>query len=167
MRKYFSLASTLTVEDGLILQGEALQIPESEWAQVLQQLHDGHQGITKMNLQAKNVIYWPGMTKDIEGMINSCNTCQCFQVRQCDLPIKKQPTPSHPWQIVALNLFDFDGEQYMVMVDMYSKMCFVQKMPSVGTSVAVISKMKEIFAEHGVQDILRSDNGPQYARAVY
>ena len=55
----------MTVEDGLILWGEALQIPGSKWAQVLQ-LHHGHQGITKMNLWAKNVIYWPGVTKEIE-----------------------------------------------------------------------------------------------------
>ena len=66
LRKYFSHVSTLTVEDGLILDNEALLIPESEQAQVLQQPHNIHQGITKTNLQAKNVIYWPGMTKDIE-----------------------------------------------------------------------------------------------------
>ena len=81
---------TPTVEDGLILQGEALLILESEWVQVIQQLHDGHQGITKMNLQAKNVINWPRMAKDIEWMINCCNTCQHFQARQCDLPLEKQ-----------------------------------------------------------------------------
>ena len=74
LRKYFSRASTLTAEDGHILWGEALLIPESKWAQVLQQLHDGHHGITKTNLWAKNVIHWPRMTKDIEWMINSCNT---------------------------------------------------------------------------------------------
>ena len=38
--KYFAHASTLTIEDGLILQGEALLIPKSEWEQVLQQLHN-------------------------------------------------------------------------------------------------------------------------------
>ena len=27
--------------------------------------------------------------------------------------------------------------------------------------------MKEIFAEHGVPDILRSENGPQYASAAF
>ena len=141
--KYLSHASTLTVEDGLILWGEALLIQESQWAQVLQQLHDGHQSIIKMNLQEKNVIYWPGMTKDIEQMINSCNTCQCFQTRQFDLPLEKQPTPDCPWQIVASDLFDCDGGQYIVMNDMYSKMCFVQKMPSSGAkSAAIISKVK-------------------------
>ena len=54
------------------------------------------------------------------------------------------------------------------MAGMYSKMCFVHKMPSAGvTSAAIISQMKEIFAEHVVPDILRSDNGPQYASAAF
>ena len=30
LRKYFTHASTLAVEDGLILKGEALLVPESE-----------------------------------------------------------------------------------------------------------------------------------------
>ena len=168
LRKYFSHASTLMVEDGLVLQGETLLIPESKWVQVLQQLHDGHHGITKTNLWAKNVIYWPGMTMDIERNINSCKACQCFQVRQCDLPLEKQPTPHHQWEIVASDLFEFNGEKYIVMADMYSKMCFMLKMSSAGViSTAVISKMKEIFAENGVPDILRSDNGPQYTSAAF
>ena len=168
LMKYFSHASTLTVEDGYILWSEALLIPKSEWAQVLQQLHDRQWGITKMNLWAKNVIYWSGMTKDIEQMIYSCNICQHFQLRQCDLLIEKPPTTNCPWQIMAWDLFDFDGGQYMVMANMYSKMCCVQKIPSAGTtSAAIISKMKEIFAEHGVPDILRSEIGPQYASAEF
>ena len=124
-KKYLSHVSTLTVEDGLILWGEALLIPESEWAQILQQLNHGHQGITKTNPWAKKVIYWPGMMKDTEQIINSFNTCQHFQVRQCGLPPEKQPTSDCPWQIMASDLFDFDGEQYIFMADMYSKMCFV------------------------------------------
>ena len=94
------------------------------------------------------------MTKDIEKMISSCTTCQLFQAKQCNTPLERCPTLDHPWQTVASDLFDFDGGQYMIMVDMYSKMCFVRKMPSSGaTAAAVISRMKEIFAEHGVPDI--------------
>ena len=56
----------------------------------------------------------------------------------------------------------------MVMADMYSKMFFVQQMPPSGaTTAAVVSKMKEIFAKHGIPDVLRSDNGPQYASAAF
>ena len=69
---------------------------------------------------------------------------------------------------MASDPFDFKGGQYIVMADMYSKMCFVQKMPSTGaTSAAIIIQMKEIFAEHGVPDMLRNDNGPQYASAAF
>ena len=108
------------------------------------------------------------MTKDIEKMITSCTTCQRFQAKQCDTPLEKHPRPDHPWSVVASDLFDFDGGQYMVMADMYSKMFFVQKMPPSGaTTAAVVSKMKEIFAEHGIPDVLRSDNGPQYASAAF
>ena len=86
LRKYFSHASTLTVEDILILQGEALLIPESKWAQVLQQQHEWISGhYQDESLGQRTVIYWLGMTKDTEKMINNTNTCQHFQVRQCDL----------------------------------------------------------------------------------
>ena len=89
-------------------------------------------------------------------------------MRQCDLPLEKQPTPDCLLQIVASDLSDCDGGQYIVMADVYSKVSFVQKMPSAGaTPAAMISKMKEIIAEHRVPDILRSDNGPQYATAVF
>ena len=41
-------------------------------------------------------------------------------------------------------------------------------MPSARTtSATIISKMKKIFAEHGVPDIPRSDNGSQYASAAF
>ena len=124
LRKYFSHASTLTVEDELILQGEALLIQETEWAQVLQQLHDEHWGITKMNLWAKNVIYWPGMTKDIEQMINCCNTCQHFRQDSVIYPREAAYTRLSMADC-GFRSFYFDGGQYMVMADMYSEMCFV------------------------------------------
>ena len=55
----------------------------------------------------------------------------------------------------------------MIMADMYSMMYFVRKMPSSGaTAAAVISRMKDIFTEHGVPDVLQRDNGPQYASAA-
>ena len=129
--KYFTHASTLSVEDGLILL-----VPETERPAVLKQLHVGHQEITKTNLWAKNVVYWPGMTKDIEKMISTCTTFQRFQAKQCTLPLKMQPTPDHPWQIMASDLLDIDRAQYMVIAGMYSKMFFVRKMPSSGATAA-------------------------------
>ena len=44
---YHHAHDVLTVEDGIILHGEALVIPHSERNKVLQSIHEGHQGISK------------------------------------------------------------------------------------------------------------------------
>ena len=40
-------------------------------------------------------------------------------------------------------------------------------MPSARVTSAAIGKMKDLFPEHGVPDILRSDNGPQYLSVAF
>ena len=58
----------------------------------------------------------------------------------------------------------FDGSEYLVIVDYYSKMPIVRKMPtSQCNSAKTISVLKELFAEHGIPEEIRSDNGPQFA----
>ena len=166
-RKYFAHASTLTVEDGFILWTEAILIPESEWAQVQQQLHNGHQGITKMNLWAKNVIYGPGMTKDIEWMFNTCNTCQYSWVRQCDLLLQKQPTPDCPWQIMASDFFILmEGNTWLwpTCTQRYALCgkCLLLEQHQQSLSV----RWWKYFLNMEYQT-LKSDNGPQYASAAF
>ena len=49
---YWQHRETLTIEDSLVLQGEALIIPPAKMERVLHQLHQFHQGITKSQLLA-------------------------------------------------------------------------------------------------------------------
>ena len=50
------------------------------------------------------------------------------------------------------------------MVDYYSKMPFVRRIPSSQCNAAkTISVLKELFSEHGIPETIRSDNGPQFA----
>ena len=57
----------------------------------------------------------------------------------------------------------FDGSEYLVIVDYYSKMPIVRKMPtSQCNSAKTITVLKELFAEHGIPEEIRSDNGPQF-----
>ena len=50
LHPYWQHQGALTIEDGLILCGEALIVPPSEWERILQQLHQFHQGTTKAQL---------------------------------------------------------------------------------------------------------------------
>ena len=47
LRPYHNHHDELTVEDGLILKGEALIKPLIEKEKILHKIHEGHQGITK------------------------------------------------------------------------------------------------------------------------
>ena len=72
---YWQHWETLTVEDGLVLHGEALIIPPSERERVLQQLHQFHQGTTKAQLFARGCVFWPGINKAIEEAVWQYETC--------------------------------------------------------------------------------------------
>ena len=74
---YHHAHDVLTVEDGIILCGEALVIPPSERDKVLQSIHEGHQEISKCQYHAHQCIYWPGINRDIKHAIEACATCQC------------------------------------------------------------------------------------------
>ena len=78
LRSYWNQRHVMTVEDGIILHGEAVLIPIADRRKMLQLIHEGHMGITKCRLHTKNCIYWPGINKDIQCMVEGCETCQRF-----------------------------------------------------------------------------------------
>ena len=76
LRPYHGQRDSLTVEDGLILCGEAIIIPPGERKKVLEQIHQGHLGTSKCQCRARQCVYWPGINKDIEHLVEACATCQ-------------------------------------------------------------------------------------------
>ena len=163
---YWQHRETLTIEDGLVLQGEALFIPPAERERTLHQLHQFHQGITKSQLLACGSFFWPSINKAIEEIVCQCEACTQFQSQNAAAPLT--PTPLHPWQMCAKAIFMLEGIDHLVVGDFYSKMILVQCLPP-GQSNAnkVISLLKEMFSEHGIPEVLCSDNGPQYASAQF
>jgi len=82
------------------------------------------------------------------------------------VPAQKEPLlstvlPSHPWEKLAMDLFDLKGKTYILLVDYYSRFVKVQQLQSTTTS-SVISFLKPIFTRYGFPVTLISDNGPQF-----
>ena len=75
---YWQHQETLTIKDGLVLQGEALIIPPAKRERTLHQLHQFHQGITKSQLLTHGSFFWPGINKAIEEVVCQCETCTQF-----------------------------------------------------------------------------------------
>ena len=143
---YWQHCETLTIEDGLILYGEALIILLSERERVLQQLHQFHQGTTKAQLFVRGCVFWLGINKAIEEAVWQCETCTQFQAQNAAAPLTPMSTLSHPWQMCPMDIFTLEGIDYLICGNSYSKMILVQQLPSGQSStVKVVSMLKEML----------------------
>ena len=70
--------------------------------------------------------------------------------------------PSRPWERVGMDLFEFEGSTYLIVVCYRSRWPEVKKLTRT-TSAGVIQTLKCIIATHGIPDLVVSDNGPQFA----
>ena len=125
LHSYWQHRETLTVEDSLVLQGEALIIPPAERERVLHQLHQFNQGITKSQLLACRSFFWSSINKAIKEVVCQCETCTWFQSQNAAAPLTPTPTPSHPWQMCATDIFKLKGVDHLVVGDFYSKMILI------------------------------------------
>ena len=63
LKPYWPLRDDISVEDGLILFGSRVIVPESLRGNILQQIHGGQFGIEKCKLRAKSGVIGPAYTK--------------------------------------------------------------------------------------------------------
>ncbi|XP_064470023.1 uncharacterized protein K02A2.6-like [Ornithodoros turicata] len=154
VRLYASVAAELSVVDGLLLRGARLVIPPS-----LRKLHVGHQGVSRCPANARETVWWPGISANLQDFVQKCPTCQAHR-RPGAEPLLQTPLPARPWEVIGMDIFYAKSRNYLVVVDYFSK--FFELAPLKKTATAdVISK--PIFARFGVPDVIRWDNGPQFA----
>ena len=163
LRQFWSCWDMLAVEDGLLMKGDQIIIPEALRAEALERLHAGHQGVTKCQLRAKSMIFWPGINKDIEDLVGRCHKCQSRQASLPHEPLMQHEVPTRPWHTIGGDLFDFDEAKYLLLVDYYSKFPFIRKLDKSCTSRKVITMCRQIFSEHGIPSRMVSNNGAQFA----
>lgn len=99
--------------------------------------------------------------QQVKQKVERCQSC-AKEDRPRKEPLVTTPLPEYPWQVVGSDLFELEKEHYLLVVDYFSRYPEVVKMKST-TSTSVITTLKSLFARHGIPELLRSDNGPQYA----
>ena len=80
--------------------------------------------------------------------------------------MKLSEIPDLPWEAVGTDLFHWNGNNYLIIVDYLSKYFEIAKLEKT-KSTCVITHMKSIFARHGIPKIVRSDCGPQYTSGEF
>jgi len=92
--------------------------------------------------------------------ISKCAICNEFQPQQQKEPLIPYDTPKLPWADVAVDLFTFDSDNYLVAVDYFSDFFVLEQLPDT-TTTSVVEMLKRSFATHGIPVTVRTANGPQ------
>ena len=63
------------VEDGIVLKGTQIIISTKKHEAILKLIHEGHLGLNKCKLRAKDTFHWPGLNDQFEKLILNCELC--------------------------------------------------------------------------------------------
>jgi len=162
VRPYHFCRDEMAVYDGLVYRGERLVIPQRCRAAVKAEIHVAHQGVQACLQRARESVFWPGLTAEIQDMVSGCETCQRVNVAQPTEPMMLTETPTRPWEVISCDHFQWNGSQYLVTVDHYSSFFEVDKVEAMDAKTT-IKKLKAHMARYGQPELLISDNGPQFA----
>ena len=161
LHMYWNYREDLSMENRLITKGARLLIPYTLRRKVMEQIHNGHQGIEKCMLKAREVVFWPGISNDIHEAVEKCGICQASSKAAKSVG-NVSIVPPHAWHTLGTYLFYWNKVDCLVVGDYFSKYLIIRKLPNSSTH-AVIKELGLIFTEFGRPFILRSDNGPCYA----
>ena len=126
---------------------------------VLQELHEGHPGMTKMKALACMYVWWPSMEKNIETTVRTCAECQMVRAAPPVAPLHPWKWPTRPWARLHLDYANpFLGKMFLVLIDAHSKWIEAICTPS-STSDIIIQELRTLFAQFGLPKTIVTDNG--------
>ncbi|KAG1938978.1 retrotransposable element [Pimephales promelas] len=162
--------------DVCVSRGLCTVVPGSLRARVLSMAHEGHLGIVKLKQRCRDLIWWPGIDRDIEALVKDCVPCLLSGKSGPPVPTPLQPVPwpSRPWEHLQL---DICGEIHgrgiphhqrflVVLYDLHSK--WPEVVPAGTITTQVITDILEVlFARWGMPRAITTDNGPQFISADF
>ncbi|XP_060076519.1 uncharacterized protein K02A2.6-like [Ylistrum balloti] len=165
-RHYWSCRDEISSVDGLLFKNHKLVVPKPMRKEMLKTIHNSHMGIVKCKSRAREVMYWPGMSTEVEETVAKCSTCAQHLARNPKEPLTETEIPDRPWSVVSADIFEFKGHNYMVTVDNFSKWPEVAKLDNLSSN-NTIHYLKSQFSRNGIVDKLITDNGPQFSSDAF
>ena len=156
---------SLYISEDVILYQDRVVVPLSLRKTILQGLHAAHQGVSAMQSRAQSIVFWPGMTLDIQDIRSRCRECNRNAPSQAPTPSEPANPPLTPFEQIFADFFEFAGHHYLVAGDRLSGWCEIFFAPS-GTAWSgargLIGCLRSMFSTFGVPDELSSDGGPEF-----
>ena len=167
--EYQRYHESLYINDGVVMYQDRVVIPTSLRKAILDNLHAAHQGVSSMQLRAQAIVFWPGMTFDIQQVRARCRECNRNAPSQAHVPSTPSSPPSTPFEQIFADFFEFGGHHYLTIGCRLAGWPEIWSTPS-GTNYSgargLISCLRCHFATFGVPDELSSDGGPEFTASL-
>jgi len=157
---YWRVKDELTLQNEMLLKGERLIIPRVSRRDTIEKIHQGHLGIVKCLRRARESVWWPGINQEIKDFVLNCQQCKIHKENKVE-PLITSEFPERPWQKIGADFMYKNKKQYLVIQDYYSRFIFCYPMKTT-TARVVTDVFRQLFAVHGIPDIVRTDGGPPF-----
>ena len=130
VKPYSKFHDELTIQDSVIFKGTRIVVPASPRKEMIQKVHEGHLGVESCLKRAKEVFFWPLINAEIRDYVSNCSVCNTLQPSQCREPLNTHEVPGRPWATVATDIFSYNGDNFIVVVDYYSNFIEMERITS-------------------------------------
>lgn len=138
VKDFYKVRGELSVVDGLVVRGSRIVIPTTLRSEMIERIHDGHQGLLKCRERAKQSVWWPGISKDIKAKVSQCDFCNKNRHTQNKEPLMSTVLPDRPWQKVGVDLCEYNKQTYLVASDCY---CYSRYLEVLSLSAATTTQV--------------------------
>ncbi|MEW8548052.1 MAG: RNase H-like domain-containing protein [Candidatus Thiodiazotropha sp.] len=159
--EYWNHRDEISCENDIVFKGQKLVIPAAMRDEMIKAVHVGHFGIDKSVGRARDIMFWPGMSKQITDYVQSCAICNKYKDSNQKEPLHPHDVPQRPWQNLSLDLFTWNNQEYMVLVDAYSRWFEIDLLPNT-KSISIIRKLKVHFSRFGICEKLKTDGAAYF-----
>ena len=98
VKAYWKARISLSIHNNLLLFNSRVVVPPSLQENVLERIHEGHQGISRCQMLTKALVWWPGISSAVQEMIQQCQVCARDAEPTQKLLIPR-PLPDYPWEL--------------------------------------------------------------------
>ena len=166
IKPFIKIKDELSIaDDGIIMKGHQIIIPESLKRRILYLAHESHQGITSTKQLMRQKVWFPAMDDAIDKLISACILCQAANNTPIPKnPIKMNSMPEDVWKQLSIDFYGplHPSQEYiLVLIDDFSRYPIINYIKSTSAN-SVIQKLDTVFTFYGSPLKLKSDNGPPF-----
>ena len=165
LKEYAKYAEAIYLSNDIVMYQDRVIVPRQLRQIITKNLHAAHQGVSAMERRAQSIVFWPGISADIQQIRTACTHCNTNAPSQAQTPSTPANPPSTPFDMIFADFFDFGGHHYLVIGDRLSGWPEIYSTPSGSANSGargLIACMRKFFATFGVPEEISSDGGPEF-----